>query len=177
RQREGLRDRGSQVCVRDVVVVAREGDLASQVLEDGSKERPERPADYRLLINAIGEADTWRDIVLRCLDVERRARILARNQHLSSRCIEAAVNIICDLQRRLILPAQAEVQRQRRRYLVVVLGEDTEVPVAAASGRHRLLVASCLDLAEQEISEAGGGVAGVSMIGDGAVEAERTFRA
>ena len=144
-------------------------------MEDGSEEGSEGGADHCLPIDAVSQTESRRDIVLRCVDVERWARVESCDQHLAGRGIEAAIDVVRDRQRGLILPAQADVQGQLRRHLVVVLGEDAEIPIATTGGGHRLLVASGFDLAEQEVSKTSCSVAGVAMVGNGAVECQRTL--
>src|SRR6202012_1389218 len=80
-------------------------------------------------------------------------------------------------QRRLVLGAESQIQREAGRNFPVVLKEDAEIVVASAGGRLGLLILSGLNLAQQQVRNLRVGCSGASVVGDGTIELQQPFRA
>src|SRR2546423_668659 len=73
--------------------------------------------------------------------------------------------------------AQAGIESQLRRDLVVILEKASQIVVAPTGGRHGQLVVAGLDFSQKEVGKPGGWVAGIAVVGNGAIEVQGSLRA
>ncbi len=152
RKREGLSHRRSEVVVVDGVVKSRISELAAEVLEDGPVEGAKCGAYHGLVVEAVSQAEARRNVGFRSGDIQRTGdAVEAGRQQGSGVGVDAAVNIGGDGQRRLVLVAKSQIQREPGRNLPVVLEENAEVVVTPAGGWLGLLILGRLDFAQQQI--------------------------
>ena len=108
---EGLCDGGAEVVIADGVVEARVSELAAEVLEDGAVEGAEGGADDGLTDRCCrtrpmrGERSAFG-----VADVERGGGVLAGDEQGAGGGVDAAVDVVSDGERRLVLVAEAEVE-------------------------------------------------------------------